>query len=237
VRLPAWEVANTSVRPLHWRFTCSLLNPRRLAESAERSVADPIRNRLSKMLLARRRKIKLLVLPTTQVIKLHSNMWGKPGETQPTQNPSPQGNPAQGNPATASRPPGITSHSAKPEGPTIFGKSMKIIGDVSSDEELYVDGELEGKLDLKSRLTIGPESKVNANIKAKEVIVFGSVHGNVEAEERIALRAGATIVGDIKTAGIIIEDGAYFKGSIDISKTDTPKATQRASQAAAGDKR
>jgi cytoskeletal protein CcmA (bactofilin family) len=114
---------------------------------------------------------------------------------------------------------------------------MRIIGDVSCDEELYVDGELEGKLDLKGRLTIGPESKVNANIKAKEVIVFGSVRGNVEAEERIALRAGATIVGDIKTAGIIIEDGAYFKGGIDISKTDTPKATQRASQAVAGDKR
>ena len=115
---------------------------------------------------------------------------------------------------------------------------MKIIGDVRCDEELYVDGELEGKLDLKGRLTIGPESKVSADIKAKEVIVFGSVRGNVEAEERIALRAGATIVGDIKTAGIIIEDGAYFKGGIDISKTETtPKASQRASHAAAGDKR
>ena len=110
---------------------------------------------------------------------------------------------------------------------------MKIVGDVTSDEELYVDGELEGKLDLKNRLTIGPESKVKANIKAKEVIVFGSVRGNVEAEERIALRAGATIVGDIKTAGIVIEDGAYFKGGIDISKTDAPKPAQRASQAAA----
>ena len=112
---------------------------------------------------------------------------------------------------------------------------MRIVGDVSSNEELYVDGELEGKLELKSRLTIGPESKVKANIKAKEVIVFGSVRGNVEAEDRIALRAGATIVGDIKTAGIIIEDGAYFKGGIDISKTEAPKPNQRS--AAAGDKR
>ena len=114
---------------------------------------------------------------------------------------------------------------------------MKIIGEVSSEEELFVDGELEGKLELKNRLTIGPDSNVTASIKAKEVIVFGSVRGNVEAEDRIALRAGATIVGDIKTAGIIIEDGAYFKGGIDISKTDTPKAHQKASQAAAGDKR
>jgi cytoskeletal protein CcmA (bactofilin family) len=172
-------------------------------------------------------------------------MWGKPGDTQPTQTPpQQQANPAQGNsappnpaPAPVNRPPVATNQPAKAEGRTVFGKSMKIIGDVTCDEELFVDGELEGKLDLKGRLTIGPESKVKANIKAKEVIVFGSVRGNVDAEERIALRAGATIVGDIKTAGIIIEDGAYFKGGIDISKTDTPKVTQRASHATAGDKR
>ena len=129
------------------------------------------------------------------------------------------------------------TNTTKAEGPTIFGKSMRIVGDVSSNEELYVDGELEGRLDLKSRLTIGPDSKVKANIKAKEVIVFGSVRGNVEAEDRIALRAGATIVGDIKTAGIIIEDGAYFKGGIDISKTDAPKPNQKTSHAVAGEKR
>jgi cytoskeletal protein CcmA (bactofilin family) len=135
------------------------------------------------------------------------------------------------------RPPAVATQPSRAEGPTVFGKSMKIVGDVTCSEELYLDGELEGKLDLKGRLTIGPESKVKANIRAREVIVFGSVRGNVEAEERIALRAGATIVGDIKTAGIIIEDGAYFKGGIDISKTDAPKSTQKASQAVAGDKR
>lgn len=95
---------------------------------------------------------------------------------------------------------------------------MKIIGEVTSDEELYLDGDLEGKLNLNNRLTIGPNSKVNANIKAKEIIVFGTVKGNVESESRVSLRTGASIVGDIKTAGIVIEDGAYFKGGIDISK-------------------
>ena len=100
---------------------------------------------------------------------------------------------------------------------------MKIVGEISSDEELYVDGEMEGSLELRNRLTIGPTGKVKANIKAQEVIVFGSVRGNVEAEHRISLRAGATIVGDIKTAGIVIEDGAYFKGGIDISKTEPTK--------------
>jgi len=100
---------------------------------------------------------------------------------------------------------------------------MKLVGDVVSDEELYVDGELEGTLELRHRLTVGPNGKVQASIKAREVIVFGSVRGNVEAEQRISLRAGANFVGDIKTAGIVIEDGAYFKGGIDISRTESAK--------------
>ena len=119
---------------------------------------------------------------------------------------------------------------------TVLGESMKIIGEVSSNEELYLAGDLEGKLTLKNRLTIGPNSKVNANVKATEVIVFGSVRGNVEAENRISLRAGATIVGDIKTAGIVIEDGAYFKGGIDISRAEPAKASAKAAGATAGDK-
>ncbi len=121
--------------------------------------------------------------------------------------------------------------------PTVFGKSMRIVGEVSSDEELQLDGDLEGKLVLKNRLTIGPDSKVKANIKAKEVVVFGTVHGNVEAEQRITLRTGATLVGDVKTAGIVIEDGAYFKGGIDISRPEPAQAAPRAAGAAAGEKR
>lgn len=105
---------------------------------------------------------------------------------------------------------------------------MKIVGDITSDEELFVDGELEGTLELRNRLTIGPTGKIQANIRATEVVVFGSVRGNVEAEHRISLRAGATIVGDIKTAGIVIEDGAYFKGGIDISKTEPVKSNAAA---------
>ena len=108
---------------------------------------------------------------------------------------------------------------------------MKIIGEVSSDEELYLDGDLEGKLNLRNRLTIGPNSKVNANIKATEIIVFGTIKGNVESESRVSLRTGASIVGDIKTAGIVIEDGAYFKGGIDISKNGDGKSAAVPAQA------
>jgi cytoskeletal protein CcmA (bactofilin family) len=124
-----------------------------------------------------------------------------------------------------------------PGRPTVFGKSMKIIGEVSSDEELQLDGDLEGKLTLKNRLTVGPGSNVKANIKASEVVVFGTVHGNVEAENRITLRTGANLVGDIKTAGIVIEDGAYFKGGIDISRPENGKAAPKTAGAVAGQKR
>jgi len=94
---------------------------------------------------------------------------------------------------------------------------------VSSEDDLIVDGELEGKLALGKHLTLGPGSKVTADIVAREVDVFGSLRGNVEAKDRIAIHAGASIVGDIKTAGIVIDDGAYFKGGIDICRNE-PKA-------------
>jgi cytoskeletal protein CcmA (bactofilin family) len=142
-------------------------------------------------------------------------MWGKNEEGQAT--PAPAATPPAATPSAVS----ARQHGA--DRATVFGKTMKVVGDVSSDEELYVDGELEGSLELRNRLTIGPTGKIKANIKAQEVVVFGSVRGNVEAEHRISLRAGATIVGDIKTAGIVIEDGAYFKGGIDISRTEPGK--------------
>ena len=93
---------------------------------------------------------------------------------------------------------------------------MEIKGDVFSTQELRVDGSIQGRLDLKNKLTIGPRGKADAQITATEVFIAGSVKGNVEASERIVLRNGANLVGDVKTAGIVIEDGAYFKGGIDI---------------------
>jgi cytoskeletal protein CcmA (bactofilin family) len=166
-------------------------------------------------------------------------MWGKQNEGQMIQNQpgqAPAQQPSQQTPASNYRAP------APATGSTVLGKSVRIIGEVSSDDELYLDGDLEGKLNLRNRLTIGPNSKVNANIRAQEVVVFGTVKGNVESESRVSLRTGASIVGDIKTAGIVIEDGAYFKGGIDISrggegmKTAPASATPKAHTASAGQK-
>jgi cytoskeletal protein CcmA (bactofilin family) len=112
-----------------------------------------------------------------------------------------------------------------------IGKAVKIVGQIFSKEDLYVDGDLEGTVEaLEHRLTIGPNGTVHAGIKAREVVALGTIQGNVEAAERIEIRKDAKLVGDIRTARIIIEDGAYFKGSIDIVKPE-PKGAAKASQA------
>jgi cytoskeletal protein CcmA (bactofilin family) len=107
-----------------------------------------------------------------------------------------------------------------------IGTSMRIKGEIRAEEELVVDGEVEGSLESKSLITIGPNGKVKANIKAREVVIFGTVHGNIDAVEKIAIRDRGSLVGDIKTAGISIDDGAYFKGSIDIVRPEPKIATK-----------
>jgi cytoskeletal protein CcmA (bactofilin family) len=111
-----------------------------------------------------------------------------------------------------------------------IGASMTIKGEIRAREELLVDGEVEGTLESQSLLTIGPNGKVKANIKAREVVVYGSLRGNVEVAEKIAIREQGSLVGDIKAAGISIDDGAYFKGSIDIVRPE-PKATGKPQKA------
>jgi cytoskeletal protein CcmA (bactofilin family) len=109
-------------------------------------------------------------------------------------------------------------------GTATLGKSVMVKGQIVSREDLTIDGEVEGTVELhEHRLTIGPNGKVNASLKAREIIVLGTINGNVEATDKIDIRKEARLVGDIKTARIVIEDGAFFKGSIDIIRTETPK--------------
>ena len=104
-----------------------------------------------------------------------------------------------------------------------IGAAMSIKGEIRAREELLVDGEVEGSLESQSLITVGPSGKVKANIQAREVVIYGSVRGNVEVSEKIAIREQGSLIGDIKSAGISIDDGAYFKGSIDIVRPE-PKA-------------
>lgn len=103
---------------------------------------------------------------------------------------------------------------------TIIGQSMRIKGDIISGGDLVINGEVEGRLESGCTLTVGPTGKARATMKAAEIIVSGAVNGNADAARRIVLRAGANLVGDVKTAGIVIEDGAFFKGGIDITRPE-----------------
>jgi len=113
-------------------------------------------------------------------------------------------------------------------GSATIGKAVKIVGQIYSKEDLYVDGDVEGNLEaMEHKLTIGPNGTVHAGVKAREVAVLGNIQGNVEATDKIEIRKDAKLVGDIRTARIIIEDGAYFKGSIDIAKPEPVKSAPK----------
>src|SRR5579883_2284194 len=106
-------------------------------------------------------------------------------------------------------------------GQAVLGKSVIVKGQIFSREDLTIDGEVEGTVELQEhRLTIGPNGKVVAGVKAREVVVLGTIHGNVETSDKIEIRREAKLVGDLRTARIVIEDGAYFKGNIDIIRAD-----------------
>ncbi len=111
----------------------------------------------------------------------------------------------------------------------VLGKSVIVKGQIYSREDLTIDGEVEGTVELQEhRLTIGPNGKVRASVKARELVVLGTIHGDVDITDKIDIRKEAKLVGDIKTARIVIEDGAYFKGNIDIVR---PEATRAATPA------
>ena len=120
--------------------------------------------------------------------------------------------------------PGRSPDSEVPRGAALVGKSVVVKGEILSREDMTVDGEIEGTVELQEhRLTVGPNGKLKANVKARELVVFGTIHGNVDVGDRIDIRKDAKVVGDIRTARIVIEDGAFLKGNIDIVKTEVPK--------------
>jgi cytoskeletal protein CcmA (bactofilin family) len=115
-----------------------------------------------------------------------------------------------------------------------IGPSVTILGEIFSAEDLFIDGEVEGLIDSQSRVTIGENGKVKAHVRAKEVVIMGAVTGNVEAGDKITIRQTGSLIGDIKCGGIVVDDGAYFKGSIDIVKAPpiVNKAEEREAEVA-----
>ena len=114
----------------------------------------------------------------------------------------------------------IASHPAQ----NIMGRSVVLRGDLSGGEDLLVEGQLEGTIKLEDHcLTVGQNGRVTAEIHARQVVILGSVQGNITAGEKIEIRKSGHVVGDLVSAGIAIEEGAYFKGSIDILREEAPK--------------
>lgn len=163
-------------------------------------------------------------------------MWGRKDE------PFAGGDaPAADKPETVTTPPAARTAPAKPtplptppkqqgerSGRTTaqIGKSLKIKGTITGSEDLYVDGEIEGNIELEENsLTVGPNGNVNADVKARDITVLGRLTGNVRAGERIEIRRTGSLEGDLVTSRIVIEDGAVFRGSIDIVKPDQAGAS------------
>ncbi len=108
-----------------------------------------------------------------------------------------------------------------PRNTATIGKAVKVNGKIFTKEDLYVDGDVEGTIESQdNKVTIGPNGRVQADISAREVVILGQVQGNVQAADKVDIRKDAKLVGDIISARISIEDGALFKGSIDIRKPE-----------------
>jgi cytoskeletal protein CcmA (bactofilin family) len=111
-----------------------------------------------------------------------------------------------------------------------LGPSLQVKGGISGSEDLLIEGSVEGLVELEGRkLTIGTTAKVTADIIAGEVVVCGNVKGNVRAKDRIEIKREGSVTGDLTTAQIMIEDGAYFKGSIEIERSAEKEAEKQAS--------
>jgi cytoskeletal protein CcmA (bactofilin family) len=140
-------------------------------------------------------------------------MWNKRNEGDPR----PVATPAAPQPVPVQAAPRM----AEPPRPmAILGPSVVVKGEIRSEEDLLIEGEVQGSVEaVGHRLTIGPTGNLQTSgVKARELVVMGKMKGSVEATEKVYIRKDAQLVGDVQTAGIIIEDGAYFKGGIDIRK-------------------
>src|ERR1700716_1207915 len=131
------------------------------------------------------------------------------GTTAPMMTPS--------EPASIPRPVATTTASTADQ--ATIGKSLVIKGEVTGSESLYIDGRVEGSINLSgNRVTVGRNGVVAANINAREIVVLGKVRGNLTASDRVDIRSDGSLTGDVVAARISIEDGAFFKGGIDIRK-------------------
>jgi len=153
-------------------------------------------------------------------------MWGRKDEPEapssPTPRPDAQRMPVAEPPKPVAAPPpaAVTRPTNPGQGNGAqLGKSLRVKGEIAGSEDLYIDGEVEGKITLQgNNLTIGPNGNVRAEVTAHSITVLGRLEGNVRAAERVEIRKTGSLEGDLVTARIAIEEDAVFRGSIDIVK-------------------
>ncbi len=152
-------------------------------------------------------------------------------KAEPDINPYPVEVPAM-NTSEPMRPPSTAA-----SGTARLGSSLHVKGEISGNEDLHLDGSVEGLISLEDRkLTVGASAKLTADVVAREVVIYGSVKGNLRARDRIEIKKDGSVVGDLTTARIMIEDGAYFKGSIEIDRGEGTSESGRVAYAKAAGK-
>src|SRR5947209_10818356 len=145
---------------------------------------------------------------------------GRPTEPERTPTSAPSA-PAVTETAASSAPRPVAASTADQ---ATIGKSLVIKGEVTGSESLYIDGRVEGSINLAgNRVTVGRNGVVAANINAREIVVLGKVRGNLTASDRVDIRSDGSLTGDVVAARVSIEDGAFFKGGIDIRKGGQPQ--------------
>ena len=149
-------------------------------------------------------------------------MWNKESQSEvPGTSPS-RDSRMPGPPANAPSPAG--NRPATPVARTLacLGPSIVIKGEITSDEDLQIDGKVEGPISLRGhRLTVGRTAELNSEISAREVVVYGTASGDLRARDRVEIKKDGQVIGDISTSRISIEDGAYFKGRIEIERAQS----------------
>jgi len=160
-------------------------------------------------------------------------MWKRDEAVKPTTPGTPAGQaaPAQQTQASAPAQPDSRRHQLNERDVVNIGKSVVIKGELNGSEDLTVEGHVEGKIELRDHvLTIGPNGKIKAQVFAKAVIVLGEVNGNVTATEKVDIRDGGSVDGDIVSPRVAIAEGAHFRGSVDMQRKGGQQQPQAQTQ-------
>jgi len=149
-------------------------------------------------------------------------MWNPKPNYPPNSSPTPE--PPAATPRTHETSMAARVASLPPQNVSVIGKSLTLTGDITGSEPLHVEGHVKGNIRLDtSYLNIGPEATVHSTVVAREVVVRGSIVGNVNVSERIDIRNGGSLTGDVTAHSVSIEEGAYFKGSIDMRRAESAR--------------